>query len=241
MRAQQYVSSELTHFVGRSLRSKEQKYRLLVEILRSGRLKARRPELYKGSRYVLQRNLHVRLSTNKAYKASVVCFCDIPVGDLDIHMEKYGQFGIAFQKEFLLEQGALPVMYVPSNGRPALLPYPGYGRGRVATQSSSFDEFWKRYGRLCEAAKGLPNREPWHDDLRTMIKFLDAHVLSHQKFFDARLQDWEADNYYFEREWRISRDVKFRLSDVWRVVLPPQFSQRFRRDFERYDGEIVFS
>jgi hypothetical protein len=47
------------------------------------------------------------------------------------------------------------------------------------------------------------------------------HVLSHLKFFDAKLQDWEEANYYFEREWRISQDVKFRLNDLWRVILPP--------------------
>ena len=121
----------------------------------------------------------------------MVCFCDIPVDDLDIHMEKYGQFGIAFQKEFLLDQGALPVVYVPADGRPALLPYEGYGRGRVASQSSSFDEFWKHYGRLCHAAENLSDLEPWHDDLKRMIQFLDMHVLSHLKFFDAKLQDWE--------------------------------------------------
>jgi hypothetical protein len=54
-----------------------------------------------------------------------------------------------------------------------------------------------------------------------MIQFLNMHVLSHLKFFDAKLQDWEEANYYFEREWRISQDVKFRLNDLWRVILPP--------------------
>jgi hypothetical protein len=241
MSEQRYVSPELTHFVGRSLRSKRERYKLLAAILRSGRLKARRPKGYENKRYVLQKNLDVRLSSNDAYKTSIVCFCDIPAGDLDIHMEKYGQFGIAFQKKFLLEQGALPVMYVPTNGRPALLPYGGYGRGRVAAQSSSFDEFWKRYGRICHATKDLAVTEEWHGDLKKMIEFLDMHMLSHLKFFDAKLEDWEDDNYYFEREWRISQDVKFRLGDVWRVILPPDFSRQFRRDFERYDGEIVFS
>lgn len=241
MSFQGYVSSELTHFVGRALRSKKQRYQLLAQILRSGRLKAPKPKGFELRPYVLQKNLSVNLSSNEAYRASVVCFCDIPVDSLDIHMEKYGQFGIAFQKEFLLEQGALPVMYVPTNGRPALLPYQGYGRGRVAFQSSSFDEFWKRYGRLSLVAKDLDESEAWHGDLKKLVEFLDMHVLSHMKFFDAKLQDWEEGNYYFEREWRASRDVKFRLNDIWRVILPPEFSRQFRRDFPKYDGEIVFS
>jgi hypothetical protein len=59
-----------------------------------------------------------------------------------------------------------------------------------------------------------------------MMQFLDMHVLSHLKFLDAKLQDWEDTNDYFEREWRISQDVKFRLNDVWRVILPPSMSRR---------------
>lgn len=242
MSLQRYVSSELTHFVGRSLRrSKKQGYRLLAKILQAGRLRARRPKGYEDKHYVLQKRLGVRLSSNQAYSTSVVCFCDIPVDDLEIHMEKYGQFGIAFQKEFLLEQGALPVMYIPMTGRPALLPYEGYGRGRVATQSSSFDEFWKRYGRLCRLTNDLPECEQWHTDLKRMIQFLDMHVLSHLKFFNPKLDDWDKAHYYFEREWRVSQDVRFKLNDVWRVILPPEFSRQFRRDFSKYDGEIVFS
>jgi ribosomal protein L24E len=45
----------------------------------------------------------------------MVCFCDIPIGDLGIHIKKYGQFGLAFKKSFLIERGANPVLYVERN------------------------------------------------------------------------------------------------------------------------------
>jgi hypothetical protein len=71
-------------------------------------------------------------------------------------------------------------------------------------------------------------------------KFLDFHVLSHLKFFNPYLYDEHVDNFYMEREWRVMRQVRFRLVDVRRIVLPEQFARRFRRDFPRYDGEIMF-
>jgi hypothetical protein len=45
-------------------------------------------------------------------KYQVVCFCDIPVIDLAIHVRKYSKFGLAFKKAFLIERGACPVFYV---------------------------------------------------------------------------------------------------------------------------------
>lgn len=58
-----------------------------------------------------------RLSTNEAIRCTMLCFCDIPPVQLDIHMAKYGPFGVAFPKRFLLRHGATPVYYVPGNAR----------------------------------------------------------------------------------------------------------------------------
>jgi hypothetical protein len=41
-----------------------------------------------------------------------VCFCDIPVADLSLHIGKYSAFGIAFTKRFLVKRGASPVFYI---------------------------------------------------------------------------------------------------------------------------------
>jgi hypothetical protein len=56
-----------------------------------------------------------KFSSNNLINPDMVCFCDIPIGDLGIHIKKYGQFGLAFKKSFLIERGANPVLYVERN------------------------------------------------------------------------------------------------------------------------------
>ena len=55
------------------------------------------------------------ISTDNLVKYQVVCFCDIPEHDLEIHVNKYGKFGLSFRKEFLIGLGASPVFYVAKN------------------------------------------------------------------------------------------------------------------------------
>jgi hypothetical protein len=242
---QHYVSPELTHFVGRSLRNREQQYRLLRRIIRAGVLRARlRPRGHDSEVYLLHKHTAEKLSSNVAYRGSVVCFCDIPLDDLSIHIAKYSSFGLAFPKDFLVQEGAIPVMYIPVRGRPSLLPSEHYGRESVASQAVAFDQFWKRFNRIEASLNRLaesPKEKRTVDDLRDVIKFLDINVLSHLKFFHHRLHDLHSRNFYMEREWRVSRDVEFELRDVRRIVIPPRFSRRLRVDFPKFDGEVFFA
>ena len=107
---QRYVSTELTHFVGRG-KARDEQYRLLVTILRSGELRSdpsRRP----GSPGVSWTTLNASFSEREMYHFPGVCFCDIPAADLSLHIGKYSPFGIAFAKPFLVKRGASPVFYV---------------------------------------------------------------------------------------------------------------------------------
>ena len=42
----------------------------------------------------------------------MACFCDIPITLLDEHNKRYGNYGVALSKEWALEKGLSPVMYV---------------------------------------------------------------------------------------------------------------------------------
>jgi hypothetical protein len=185
-----------------------------------------------------------QLSSNNGYEGSFVCFCDIPLGDIAVHMEKYSHFGLAFSKEFLAEKGAIPVMYIPFLGRPALLPFPHYGRRRVGSQAVAFDEFWRCFNRLRGPIERLardPNQRQTASDLKKIMYFLDFNILSHLKFFDHNLHDAANRNYYMEREWRVIRNVSFGLGDIQRIIIPERFTHRLRRAFPRYDRELFFS
>ncbi len=106
---QRYVSSELSHFVGRG-RADEEQYQLLLHVLRTGWL-TYAPHDPRQSR-TASLDFSRPISTDEVIKCQVVCFCDIRDTDLAIHVRKYSKFGLAFKKDFLIERGACPVFYV---------------------------------------------------------------------------------------------------------------------------------
>jgi len=241
---QRYVSPDLTHFVGRALKNDELRFQMLKRILSRGLLKARPMARRATYAYVLEKRADLDLSSNHVYRGSVVCFCDIPPGDLLLHMGKYSRFGISFPKAFVAEQGALPVMYIPLKGRPSLLPSDDYPYRSVASQKVAFNQFSKWLNRVEAAIEPLsknPGSRNVASDLKKVIGFLEINILSHLKFFDHGLHDADPDNFYMEREWRVSQSVEFDLADVQRIIIPARFSRRLRKAFPAYDGELVFA
>ncbi|MHC4704331.1 MAG: hypothetical protein ACYTFQ_27565, partial [Planctomycetota bacterium] len=92
---QRYLSTELTHFVGRSLgRDEKAQFGLLCTILESGELRAsyvvpvtgqgatgEYTALHKpgAESSVMSGDSDGRLADGSKYSGSMVCFCDIPV------------------------------------------------------------------------------------------------------------------------------------------------------------------
>src|SRR6185503_6683688 len=111
-KVQRYVSTELTHFVGRG-KAPEDQYALLVHILRGGWLThpPHNPNI-SGNVYL---NPRASISNNEMYSPQIVCFCDIPVEDLEIHTDKYSSFGLSLSKDLVARQGGAPVLYLPLN------------------------------------------------------------------------------------------------------------------------------
>ena len=72
-------------------------------------------------------------------------------------------------------------------------------------------------------------------------KFLDLHLFSFLKFFDHMLPDNDENNYYFEREWRITGSLKFTIEDVCRIIIPQKYAVSFCSDFPKYNGQLSFS
>jgi hypothetical protein len=260
MNTQSYVSHELTHFVGQAKPNAAERYALLLKILGDpqpdptkppeGWLQASYREEF-GPGFTKLSDGQKRLSTNEAIRCTMLCFCDIPPGQLKIHMQKYGSFGIAFSKQFLLRQGATPVYYVPRNARNRAI---GIGPQNVADR---FDELrlelqrvrvdLEEYVTRVDGAptflskRSLPNTPEGH---RLLGRFsaleseFEELVFARMKFFTAELPEEHRENYYMEREWRLHDGLAFRLGDIARIFLPRNYCQQFHEDVPGYTGKV---
>ncbi len=263
MTLQRYVSGELTHFVGRGSDDPEQQYRILVDaILKGGWLKhSPGAEAPLGPVEALEAGgLSMSIAPNdpdvppgESFRSQVVCFCDIPVEDLQIHVRKYSPFGLSFLKPFLVEKGANPVFYVASNS-PALQmlagrenePIPGNSFPREGTfrhNARAYNDLFHELtlGDAPRHDNGLLVGHPeQHMKTSTIQSFLNFYVFSFVKYFDDTTSDEDPENFYMEREWRVLGDVNFGLKDVYRVFLPSAYAERFRHDLPDYTGQVTF-
>jgi len=255
MASQNYVSTELTHFVGRGLKTAEEQFTLLLEILRTGGLRpSYRGEF--GAGITTRTDPKKPLTSNESVRAAALCFCDIPFDDLGTHMTKYSAFGLAFSKKFMLAQGASPVFYVAKN---AAAPYsPGIGprtlgekfqllRDDLASICARVNEYAYRNAPEATSAlrftyrlspPGTPDELQILGKLNAFASDLDQMVFAHLKSFDGLLPDDHIDNFYMEREWRKMNGLAFRLENVKRIIVPVDFESRLRREFSQYTGLI---
>src|SRR5579871_1970869 len=108
MSAQTYVSPELHHFVGRShLNDPEGAYTVLKAVLKEQHI--RMPSAVQPRAMSFNTDLTGSLLDGKLVQPNLVCFCDIPKSQLQIHVRKYGPFGLSFPKLFMVSRRARPV------------------------------------------------------------------------------------------------------------------------------------
>jgi len=235
---QQYVSDELTHFVGRK-KDPEEQFCLLCKILREGRLLPHGKEDHAAGNLRLPFDEQGRLrpfwtegQVNELFFTQMVSFCDIPLECLSAHVGKYSSFGIAFAKDFLARKGASPVFYVAEQA-----PCTDHGRqgaGRVRPRGEFFDEVVR-----CWVSENITRLRGLSPTTRAERLFL-WYFLAYTKFFDHRLKETDAADYYMEREWRTIGEVTFGLANVCRVIVPnTEYRERLRNSFPGFPGTIT--
>ncbi len=234
---QRYVSKELTHFVGRTLTEEEDQYKLLIKILKSGWLSP--PPHEHISVIILDITTNARISENEMYSPMAVCFCDIPVDDLGLHISKYSPFGLSFLKLFIVQKGANPVFYISKNST--------LSATDSHLRSDLFDEMLRKYQELSSLSAELrrqhglsPQISRALTELLSLEQFLNFQVFSFLKCFDDKKPDDDPDNFYMEREWRLLGNLDFQLDDVHRVILPQSYARRLRQDVPEYVGQVTF-
>jgi hypothetical protein len=236
---QRYISKELTHFVGKGL-SEEEQYLLLVDIIISGWLTPP-PHMLDEAPHVVV-NTKGRISLNEMYKPTVVCFCDIPVTDIHIHMSKYSRFGLSFLKRFLISKGANPVFYVAKN---SVVGNPTQGHSARAEEFDKvMDTYQSLFSLVTNALSRIEGKGRTPQNVTDMFVrvhlFLTYNVFSFLQAFDDSLPDEDPGNFYMEREWRMLGNLRFAMDDVYRVILPQSFAERFRKDVPTYNGQVTF-
>ena len=259
IKTQRYISEELTHFIGKDIPDESDQYKLLVEILSSGWLTHPPHKQAEKNSGGLTLSSHVQLSDNLMYSPEIICFCDIPIEDLGLHIAKYSRFGIAFNKSFLIEKGVNPVFYISKDSKIKYWPNIDRPDDFIKKYRSKFyDEMVDNYHTLVRNLmiyfKDLfyqSSEVIRSDELQKKIKkfqyqvmkleyFLDYHIFSFLKFFDSSKSENDPENYYMEREWRMIGNLRFSISDVRRVFLPETYAKLFRKEVPNYYGQLNF-
>lgn len=255
-----YTSSQLSHFVGRALKTNDERYELLSAIIRGGKLRVNLTH-EDNARIVTTFNYSGERLGEPYEKIDCICFCDIPNESLGIHTNKYSKFGIGFSREFLVKLGAQPVMYIPINERVKKRITGDVANSEsyyalLANDTTIFGMFLTMYIQSLES-KGLflhnlfniPNdkgvevlRELSDGNIKKLLFNQTAalgELITFTKIFDPMLADDDENNYYMEREWRILSDVNFNLNDIKTIYLPnEEYKARFIDEFSSFEGNI---
>ncbi|WP_413560420.1 abortive infection system antitoxin AbiGi family protein [Bdellovibrio sp. HCB209] len=124
-----------------------------------------------------------------------VCFCDIPINSLPIHMAKYGDIGIGIRRNRVVEGSFI------NHVRPVLY-YPHITETELKKQYN-IDRFWKLTG----------NTVTLEDFVKIPTK------LSHSPSIPEH-QSEDFESIYEEREWRATKPIELTTQDIAYVIVP---------------------
>lgn len=100
------------------------------------------------------------------------CFCDIPLSAINNHMKTYGDYGIGMTKEWGINKGLSPVMYVIPNSH------------------------------LINILKEISRSSNDKEGKRKYIAFLKCYKAVNYRFKENKWKQYNNYLYYNEREWR---------------------------------------
>lgn len=168
---------------------------------------------------------------------SVTCYCDISFDDLDLHVAKYGKFGVGIDREALCDWGARPVAYIP---------VPGHNRGSSGLMA--LDDAKALLKGVCEHLRSesgerkttrivgeeLKNREMV---IARLSSTFTREYLAYTKFYNSSLPVEHPEHYYAEREWRKFGPMPLRMG-LREIVVPANFVDRLIALYPDYRQQI---
>ncbi len=196
---QRFTSEILWHFYGRG-KPPEERYNTLLSILRTGLRCGPEPAPFIWLAHDAKTK---SLNPVKLESLPYCSIADIPLKDLPVHAERYGQYAIGFHRESVIRHGFVPVMYV----------------NQMAPE-------FHRFMYLMEAIdSALLSRAPdiakQFSDLRYLLgSVVQGGLLQVAPSSDVSLEKAQISSFYYEREWRSLRDWLFSGVDVAAVIVP---------------------
>jgi hypothetical protein len=139
-----------------------------------------------------------------------ICFTEIRLSQAQTHAKRYGKLGIGFARDFILNKGGRPVIYIP----------------HTANEDSRLLE--DSIKNVYEKSKDNKDNKEVHKS----SKWIMAHV--------KRMSNGKSEDYYEEMEWRLVYDespnhkhftkgkgkdifrVKFKASDIKVIIFPDE-------------------
>lgn len=232
-----YTSRELFHFVGlKDPLNHEANFATLCTILNTGWV------LHPGGvpSWGIERitiNPSKSILSGGMIVPEVVCFADIPRHALEIHVKKYGIFGLSLARTHLLRYGTRPVMYFPYNVDVA---ESRYGIPCLSDIEVAFMAL-RKHLKDVETPKVRTMGRPPETMNHAAKAFSDIALkefLAFVKPFDSQLHEDAANNFYMEREWRRLGNMGFNVQDVHSVVVPSNFMDRAKKTFSPYADKL---
>jgi len=193
---QRFSSEILWHFVGRRERNQQEAcYDKLLGILKDGLKIGSEP-----SEFRYKDSESGELATRWGYP--VCCLADIPLKDLVIHAERYGTVAIGFHKERAIDNNFNPVLYVNTYS---------YLFGRFIKHVKELEEYLEKTDR--------DKSEKFQEMLYTLGALAKSGDLKANPIDDHKLDEFQLNNFYYEREWRSVYAWNFKPDDVAAIIV----------------------
>jgi hypothetical protein len=144
------------------------------------------------------------------WRIQYVCFADIPFAFLKHHIERYGNVGLGFKKEFIIKKGGQPVLYTP------YLEKNGKQKPSLFSISAIIEQWGREWSQIIKKYQIKP---AVYRDLGWKIQALRKYIKQFS-FEDANCA-------YYEREWRVINTFEFEEEDVVKVIFPERFTNEF--------------
>ncbi len=207
---QRFASEVFWHFVGRECKDDiEESYKRLISILENGLDVGK-----KNVEFKYKDDETGEMVTLWGYRVS--CLSDIPLKDLHIHAKRYGTTAIGFHKESAIENNFNPVLYLNKYSH---LFY------RFMKHRKELEEYMEKADR--------DKFEKFREMLLTLGSLAKPGDLKANPSDSKELDEFQLNNFYYEREWRSVYPWKFEPSDVALIIVnDKQMVEDLRNDIE---------